>query len=106
MLGATFEYPAYCHAVDGLGDTPHLEDPDTSLLQQTHAAQALVQLVKENPGEIVIIAIGPLTNIALASHFDAEFATRVKELYLMVGCIHGIGNHWMSAEFNFNSIRK
>ena len=74
-----------------------------SLLKETHAAQALVKLVKENPGEIVIIALGPLTNISLASHFDAEFATRVKEIYLMGGCIHGKGNHWVSAEFNFGA---
>lgn len=74
-----------------------------SLLKETHAAQALVQLVKENPGEIIIIAIGPLTNIALASHFDAEFASKVKDIFLMGGCIHGKGNHWVSAEFNFGA---
>ena len=54
-----------------------------SLLQQTHAAQALVQLVNENPGDVVIVALGPLTNIALASNFDAGFTTKVKEIFLM-----------------------
>lgn len=101
-LGTTFEMPLY-HGVDGLGDASDIKDPDMGLLKQTHAAQALVQLVNENPGEVVIIALGPLTNIALASHFDAEFTTRVKEIYLMGGCIHGKGNHWVSAEFNFGA---
>ena len=74
-----------------------------SLLQQTHAAQALIQLVNENPGDVVIVALGPLTNIALASNFDAGFTTKVKEIFLMGGCIHGKGNHWVSAEFNFGA---
>jgi len=73
------------------------------LLKETHAAQALVQLVNENPVEVVVIALGPLTNIALASHLDAEFTTKVKEIFLMGGCVHGKGNHWVSAEFNFGA---
>lgn len=101
-LGIAYEQPLY-HGFDGLGDATDIKDPDTSLLQQTHAAQALVQLVNENPGKIVIIALGPLTNIALASNFDAEFTKKVKEVFILGGCIHGKGNHWVSAEFNFGA---
>lgn len=102
LLGIAYEQPLY-HGFDGLGDATDIKDPDTSLLQQTHAAQALVQLVNENPGEIVIIALGPLTNIALASNFDAEFTKKVKEVFILGGCIRGKGNHWVSAEFNFGA---
>lgn len=101
-LGNTFEKPSY-HGLDGLGDAPNHKEPNMSLLKETHAAQALSQLVKENPGEIIIVALGPLTNIALATHLDSEFTTKVKEIFLMGGCIHGKGNHWVSAEFNFGA---
>ncbi|XP_066018436.1 uncharacterized protein [Pocillopora verrucosa] len=85
--GIAYEQPLY-HGFDGLGDATDITDPDTSLLQQPHAAQALVQLVNENPGEIVIIALGPLTNIALASNFDAEFTKKVKEVALCAADLH------------------
>ena len=97
-----FDKPLY-HGKDGLGDVSDLKEPDMSFLKQTHAVQALVQLVNENPGEVVIVAIGPLTNIALASSIDAGFMTKVKEIFLMGGCVHGKGNHWVSAEFNFGA---
>ena len=100
--GTLFEKPLY-HGKDGLGDVPDQKDPDMNLLKQSHSAQALVQLVNENPGEVVIIAVGPLTNIALASHLDTEFTKKVKEIFVMGGCIHGKGNHWVSAEFNFGA---
>lgn len=100
--GTLFDKPQY-HGADGLGDVPDHKDPDVGLLKQTHAVQALVQLVNENPGEVVVIALGPLTNIALATNLDAGFTTKVKEIFLMGGCVHGKGNHWVSAEFNFGA---
>ena len=60
---------------------PDLKDPDMNLLKETHAVQALLQLVNQNSGEVVIIALGPLSNIALASNTDAAFFTKVKEIY-------------------------
>ena len=101
-IGTSFDKPEY-HGKDGLGDMPDLKDPDMNLLKETHAVQALIQLVNQNPGEVVIIALGPLSNIALASNMDAGFFTQVKEIYLMGGCVHGKGNHWVSAEFNFGA---
>ena len=91
------------HGKDGLGDAPDLKDPDMQQLKETHASQAMIQLVNENPGEVVIIALGPVTNIALASHLDAEFTAKLKQVFLMGGCVHGKGNHWVSAEFNFGA---
>ena len=62
---------------------PDLKDPDMNLLKETHAVQALLQLVNQNSSEVVIIALGPLSNIALASNMDAGFFTKVKKIYLM-----------------------
>lgn len=65
------------------------------------AAHALVRLVNENPGEIDIIAIGPLTNIATAVMLDRDFAAKVRELWIMGGCDNSVGNITAAAEYNF-----
>ncbi len=50
-----------------------------------HAADFLVRQAAEHPGEVVVIAIGPMTNLALAVQRNPAFATNVRELVLMAG---------------------
>jgi len=66
-----------------------------------HAVDALLRLTAERPGELSIVAIGPLTNIAVAVVKDPGFAGRVKRLYVMGGSNNGRGNITAAAEFNF-----
>lgn len=66
-----------------------------------HAAEAIVRIVNENPGEIDILAIGPLTNIALALALDRDLPSKVGELWIMGGCDNSIGNVTAAAEYNF-----
>jgi pyrimidine-specific ribonucleoside hydrolase len=49
------------------------------------AAQALVDVVDRSPGEITVLAIGPLTNVATAMLLDAEWDEKVKRLVIMGG---------------------
>ena len=56
--------------------------PHTNPLEET-AAQFIVRMVHHYPGEVVIWAGGPLTNIALALRLDPDVATLAKELVLM-----------------------
>lgn len=100
LLGSHFEKTLY-HGMDGLGDASGIKDPENHHLPKTHAAQAMVQIINDNPAEVVIVALGPLTNLALASHLDAEFTSKVKQVFVMGGCIHSKGNHTVTAEFNF-----
>ena len=65
------------------------------------AADALVRLVNEHPGELDIVAIGPLTNIATAVLLDREFASKVRQLWIMGGCDNSVGNVTAAAEYNF-----
>lgn len=69
--------------------------------EREHAADALVRLAAENPGELSIVAIGPLTNIAMAAAKDPDFARNVGALYVMGGSNNGRGNITAAAEFNF-----
>jgi inosine-uridine nucleoside N-ribohydrolase len=69
------------------------------------AVDFIVGTVMQNPGQVTILAIGPLTNIAMAMRMEPRFAGNVKQLVIMGGAIaslpDGGGNHTPNAEFNF-----
>lgn len=71
-------------------------DPDPE-----HAVDTLIRLAAESPGELTIVCIGPLTNIATATVKDPTFADNVKALYVMGGSNNTRGNITAAAEFNF-----
>jgi purine nucleosidase len=90
---------SYVHGEDGLGgvDVPESKRQ----LEDKPAALALIDLAKENPGELELIAIGPLTNLALALRLDPELPSRYKRLVIMGGAHFAQGNTPnYSAEFN------
>lgn len=102
LKGHDFKLPVY-HGEDGLGDAIDAKEPNLDLIQSSHAVTALVDIVNQNPGEITIAALAPLTNIALSLRMDASFSKNLKEICIMGGNKHGIGNHFISAEFNFGA---
>jgi purine nucleosidase len=53
--------------------------------EDTHAADFLAAEAAAHPGELVVVAIGPMTNLALAIERDPRFAGNVRELVLMAG---------------------
>jgi inosine-uridine nucleoside N-ribohydrolase len=69
------------------------------------AVSFIVRTVMAQPGQVTIVAIGPLTNIAQAIRAEAEFARNVKRLVIMGGAVallpDGAGNITPNAEFNF-----
>ncbi len=70
-------------------------------VEETNAVDALLDIISKNPGEIELIAIGPLTNIALAINKDIEIMKKLKKIYLMGGNGLGEGNITDYAEFNY-----
>ena len=102
ITGQDFQLPTY-HGLDGLGDATDAKEPDMNLVKDTHAVTALLNLINESPGEVTIAALGPLTNLALASRMEDDFSKKIKALELMGGNKHGKGNHFISAEFNFGA---
>ena len=75
-------------------------DLSQTRVEAEHAVNALLRITAESPGEVSIVAIGPLTNIAAAVVLDRGFASRVKSLAIMGGSINGIGNITAAAEYN------
>jgi inosine-uridine nucleoside N-ribohydrolase len=85
------------HGEDGLGGKK-LPAP-TKKLDPRHAVDAIIEIVRENPGEITLVPVGPLTNIALAFLKAPEIRAQIPEIILMGGSIVG-GNASPAAEAN------
>lgn len=66
------------------------------------AADYLVRLAAQRPHEIVLIAIGPMTNLALAIQRDPAFASNVREFVLMAGSATGYAQN-VTVVGDFNS---
>lgn len=87
------------HGADGLGGAAAgVTTPRQP--QNLHAALAQIKLARENPGEISLLTLGPLTNVALAIRLDPTFLPNLKQLVMMGGSVDGRGNTTPSAEFN------
>jgi purine nucleosidase len=93
------EDAAYAHGEDGLGNVGF--PPSSRLVESEHAALALIRLVNEAPGEITLVAIGPLTNIALSLKLEPQLPQKLKRFVVMGGAVTGGGNTTnITAEFN------
>ena len=94
--------PAYdaasIHGADGLGDAGIPASKRKP--QDKHAALALIDLANQNPGQLSLIAIGPLTNLAAALTLDPDLPGKFAELTIMGGAIYAKGNTHVTAEFN------
>jgi len=92
------EDAAFVHGLDGFGDTAYV--PSARRAEREHAAQAILRLSHEHAGQLVFVAMAPLTNLALALRLDPGLPQRVARLVIMGGAVTGRGNTSASAEFN------
>lgn len=80
----------HIHGRNGVGDV-ELPHTDTKP-QDESAADMLIRLANEYPGELDVIAVGPLTNLALALVQDPSVAEKVHEVFIMGGAALVPGN--------------
>jgi inosine-uridine nucleoside N-ribohydrolase len=86
------------HGNNGLGGV-ELPEPKMRPVSET-APELIRRIVRANPGEISIVAVGPLTNVALALRSDPNLAQMIRSIVVMGGALSG-GNVTPAAEFNF-----
>lgn len=88
----------FVHGDDGMGgmdlDEPALRPSDG------HAVDAIIGLARAHPGELDLITLGPLTNLALAAKLEPRLPELLRSVWAMGGAGHGPGNVSPTAEFN------
>ena len=87
------------HGGDGMGDVGLPVSGRTPA--EGHAVDVLIDTFLARPGELDLVTLGPLTNVALALGRAPELAAAVRHCYIMGGTGAGHGNVTELAEFNF-----
>lgn len=93
-----WEAADYVHGPDGMGGSNFEKAKQRP--EKEHAVDVIIDLINNNPGEMTLICIAPLTNIAVALRKDPKIAQKVKHAYLMAGANQFLGNVTPAAEYN------
>ncbi len=88
----------FVHGHDGLGDAGH--PPSQRELAGTLAAVEIVRLARSRPGELTLVAVGPLTNIGLALLLEPELPRLIHRVVVMGGAAGVPGNASETGEAN------
>lgn len=88
----------HVHGGNGLGDV-ELPTPASKPCAES-AAELLVRLARETPGELDVLAVGPLTNLALALGLEPRLPELVRRLVVMGGAVRAPGNVGSHVEAN------
>ncbi|MBO9588997.1 MAG: nucleoside hydrolase [Devosia sp.] len=94
-----YAFPAEFHGPSGLDSAGEELPPARSKAQPQHAVDAIIERVEAAPGEITLVVVGPMTNIALALALRPGLAQKIKQVVFMGGSA-GEGNVTPAAEFN------
>jgi inosine-uridine nucleoside N-ribohydrolase len=89
--------PVLLHGESGLGD---MDIPASGLHQRHDSAKVLADLVRDNPGEITLLTLGPLTNLERAAELWPDFWTSLRGVIGLAGALMGPGDVTATAEFN------
>ena len=87
------------HGEDGLGDLPDWP-PVERLPRSPDAVAVILEAARRHGRDLTIVALGPLTNLALALKEDAAAMTQVGRIVAMGGAVDVPGNVTPTAEFN------
>lgn len=95
------EPPRAIHGSTGLGP---ITNPDVTGLKTDprDAAQFIIETVRANPHEVILVAVGRMTNLALALSRDPGIASLVKQVVVMGGAFDHRGNVTPAAEANIH----
>lgn len=93
------ENAEWIHGNDGLGDVPGLPLPVTCAAEG-FAPSKMAEIVRNSAEPVTILALGPLTNVALAILTDEAFAGNVREVIFMGGAYRVSGNSSPRSSFN------
>ena len=94
-----YTHAEYVHGEGGLGGELF---PDTGIDSgDQHAVEYIVETARDNPGEITLACIAPLTNVAMALRQEPALGELLDEVWVMGGNVNCLGNVTPAAEYNF-----
>jgi len=98
-------YSHWVHGEDGLGEAriAQREGKEWWQVFSGRADELITQMARQYPGEITLIAIGPLTNLAFGLQKDPEAMRQLKDVVVMGGAVRVPGNVTPYAEFNIHA---
>jgi purine nucleosidase len=91
-------YAYFFHGPDGMGGMNY--PPAKQKVEKKHAVEAFIEAVREAPGEINLVTLGPLSNIATAISVAPDIVEKIPMCYVMGGAAACLGNVTPAAEFN------
>lgn len=97
-VGPESTYAHFVHGDDGFGNINH--PSSNKELDPRSGAQFIIDMAKKYPGEVTVVAIGPLGNLALALKMEPEITKLLKGVVIMGGAAQVPGNVTPVAEAN------
>lgn len=91
--------PDFIHGADGLGNLPSRIEAGGHA-ETLSAAEFIVKMARQHPGEITLVAVGPLGNLGLALKLEPQLPKLLKQVVLMAGAVDEPGNVSPVAEAN------
>ncbi|MEA3440598.1 MAG: nucleoside hydrolase [Chloroflexota bacterium] len=91
-------YAYFFHGQDGMGGMNYPKPADDE--QEVHAVDAFIDTVRGSPGEITLVTLGPLSNIAAAFRLAPDIVDKIPMCYVMGGAAACLGNVTPAAEYN------
>ncbi|HEY0454618.1 nucleoside hydrolase [Actinophytocola sp.] len=98
-LAQPLQTAEFVHGDDGLGG--HAGPPPRGTIAPGSAAEQIVRLARAQPGELTLLALGPLTNIALAVLLEPDLPALLRAVVVMGGAVTVPGNITPYADANF-----
>jgi purine nucleosidase len=98
-LAQQLQTAEFVHGDDGLGG--HAGPLPTGSLATGSAAEQIVRLARTHPGELTLLALGPLTNVALAVLLEPDLPNLLRSVVVMGGAVTVPGNITPYADANF-----
>lgn len=95
--GKSEPHPVTIHGANGIGNVELIYEKEYEF---TDGVKLLVDVMRENPGEVTLITLGRYTNVALALEMEPKLPELVKRVVSMGGTIYHPGNAGPMAEAN------